>query len=178
MKILIEEGWWGRYRFYLGDNDEPVYLATSGSSMFKGDYANIYNAQKQKVLCLKPGQSSFTKLNSLTYTIDGFPSGRTMNVNCVNYKKGHWTIRLDQGNYDIYFHGRRKKSLYKNGDQVAKFGRVNYNDFIIANSDEDVLFLVALFMTFRMGDSAPDDDVLLEICDDAKDENAQWCPVK
>ena len=91
---------------------------------------------------------------------------------------GSYLYYLAQGNYDIYFQGRRKKSLYKNGDQVAKFGRVNYNDFIIANSDEDVLFLVALFMTFRMGDSAPDDDVLLEICDDAKDENAQWCPVK
>ena len=110
--------------------------------------------------------------------MNGYKPDRTIEVKCVSYKRGHWAVNLDESHYDFYFHGRIKKSLYRNGEQVAKFGRANSEHFIIANSDEDVLFLIALFMTFRMGDSAPEDDLVLEIYDNEKDENSRWYPVK
>ena len=178
MKILIDQDWRGRYRFYLGDSDEPSYFATSGSMIFKGDYANIYNIQGQKVLDLRQGKYSPWKLNKSTYLMNGYKSGHAIEINCVRYKSGHWTVNLNQGHYDIYFHGRLKKSLFRNGEQVGKFGYTNYGHFVISNSDEDVLFLISLFMTFKMGDSAPDDDLLLEIYEDAKAENSTWQPVR
>ena len=178
MKILIDHDCLGRYKFYLNDNGEPSYSADHGSRIFKGDYANIHNIQGQQVLNLRQGKYSTWKLSRSTYLINGYKSGTTIEVKCVSYKNGHWAVNLDQDNYDIYFHGRAKKSLYRNGEQVAKFGGTNSGHFIISNSDEDVLFLIALFMTFKMGDSAPDDDLILEIYDDQKNENSAWHPVK
>lgn len=178
MKISVDQGLLGRYRFYLGDDSEPSFSASSGYMIFKGDYANIYNSQKQKVLSLRQGEYSLWKLTKSTYLINGYKPDHAIEVKCVNYKSGYWTVNLDERHYDIYFHGRIKKSLYRNGEQVAKFGRINSEHFIIANSDEDVLFLIALFMTFKMGDSAPDEDLVLEIYDNEKDENSRWYPLR
>jgi hypothetical protein len=178
MKILIDHDWLGRCRFYLDDNAEHSYSATNSSRIFKGDYANIFNIQGQKVLDLRQGKYSPWKLSKSSYLINGYKSDITIEVTCVSYKNGHWAVNLDQDNYDIYFHGRAKKSLYRNGEQVAKFGRTKDRHFVISNNDEDVLFLIALFMAFKMGDSAPDDDLILEIYDDEKDENSRWQPVR
>ncbi len=112
----------------------------------------------------------------MTYLIHGYKPDRPIEVKCVNYKRGHWAVNLDESHYDIYFHGRVKKSLYRNGEQVAKFVHTHSENFVIANSDEDVLFLIALFMIFRM--DSTDDDLILEICDNEKDENSRWYPVK
>jgi hypothetical protein len=177
MKILIDHDWLGRYRFYLDDNPEYSYFATNSSSIFKGDYADIFNIQGQKVLDLRRGKYSPWKLSRSTYLINGYGDS-TIEVKCVSYKTGHWTVNLNKDDYDIYFHGRAKKSLYKNGEQVAKFGCTNDGHFVILNNDEDVLFLIAVFMTFKMGDSAPDDDLIFEIYDDEKDENSKWQPVR
>jgi len=178
MKILIDHDWLGRYRFYMGDNADHSYFSTSGSRIFKGGYANIFDIQGQKVLDLKQGKYSPWKLNTSKYLISGYKGGIAIEVKCVSYKNGHWALNLNEDRYDIYFHGRTKKSLYRNEEQVAKFGRTNNGHFIISNSDEDVLFLIALFMTFKMGDSAPDDDLILEIYDDQKNDNSAWHPVK
>ncbi len=178
MKILIDHDWLGRYRFYLDDNAEYSYSATNGSVIFKGDYANIFNIQGQKVLDLRQGEYSPWKLSKSTYLIDGYEKDSTVEVKCVSYKRGYWTVNLNKDNYDIYFHGQAKKSLYRNGEQVAKFGRTNEGHFVISNNDEDVLFLIAVFMTFKMGDTAPDDDSILEIYDNEKNENSKWQPVR
>ena len=178
MKISIQQDWLGRYKFFTGGSETHSFFGANVSRIFKRNYASIHVAEGETVMILRHGTYSPWKLSESHYLIDDYRSGRTIEVKCVNYKGGHWFVGTGDETYDIYYHGRCRKSLYRNGEQVAKFGSMKSQHFIVANNDEDELLLIALFMVFRMGDSAPDDDLILDLCEDAKKENVKWHPVK
>ncbi|MGC3947587.1 MAG: hypothetical protein QM762_24295 [Chryseolinea sp.] len=178
MKISIQQDWLGRFKFFTGGGEEHSYSGANVSRIFKRDYASIHGAEGETVMILRHGSYSPWKFDQSYYLIDDYRSGRTIEVKCVNYKRGHWTVGSNELNYDVYYHGRAKKSLYRSGEQVAKFGSIKSQHFVIANNDEDELLLIALFMVFKMGDSAPDDDSILDAFDDAKEENVRWNPMR
>lgn len=178
MKISVQQDWLGRYKFFTDDGEKPVYTGAGVSRVFKREYASIYDADGQSIMVIRRGSHSVWELNESFYLIDDFRSGRTFEVKCVNYKKGHWTFDYNQTSFEIFYHGRSKKSLYRNGEQVAKFVKVKSRHTIVANDDEDVLLLVALFVAFKMGDSAPDHDLILDVFGEAKEEDIRWHPMR
>ncbi|MEJ1240514.1 hypothetical protein WBG78_20390 [Chryseolinea sp. T2] len=178
MKISVQQDWLGRYKFFTDGGENPSFSGAGVSRIFKRDYASIYDAEGETIMVLRHGTHSPWKLDQSYYLVDDYRSNRTIEVKCVNYKKGHWAFGFNEINYEVFFHGTSKKSLYRNGEQVAKFSRVRSQHFIVANDDEDVLLLIALFMAFKMGDSAPDDDIILDVFEDARAEDVRWHPVK
>lgn len=177
MKIFVDRNWIGRFRFYINDNGEHSYYADDGLLIFKGDYAKVYNKKKERELnVIRKG--SLINLNESKFLIQGIKTGDAIEVSCKSYKNGHWTINVGTDDYELYYHGRLKKSLFKNGMQVGKFIKTEHGDYIISNNDEVPIFLIGIFMAFQMGDSSPDHDVVLDIHGDAKDATTNWQPVK
>lgn len=177
MKIFVDRNWIGKFRFFINDKKKHSYCANDGFSIFKGDYAKVFNDKNERELKVTR-KGSLINLSKSKFLIQSAKTGDAVEVSCKSYRNGHWTTQIGCDYYEIYYHGRQKKSLFRNGIQVGKYIKADHGDYIIYNSNETPLFLIGIFMAFRMGDSSPDYDFLLEIYDDAKDAISNWQPMK
>ena len=73
--------------------------------------------------------------------------------------KGHWRLETLSNIYDYYIQSGHKKSLYKNGIQIASYDKQYFHFFerdtmfISANNDEPVALLISFPIAFDLGSS-------------------------
>lgn len=176
-----------RYKFYENDNEVETLTGYWERKRKLGLYSKIVDAENKEVVTVTLTNSPwFWELNKTTYRIVLPSENLTVDVKAVNYYKGHWTFNLNTDKYDFYFHRGHKKSLFRNGSQVAKYNKGtvhlwnNDSGYIIANSDENRLLLLSLFVMFDMGEYM-DADVnvdLGKLDGGVIESNDHWQPAK
>lgn len=81
-------------------------------------------------------------------------ASEVIEVELISYWKGCLGFRFQGEDYRFYWHNGYRKSLYKSGVQTAKFdARESFpvdprKAFIVANSDENDLLLLCLFLLY------------------------------
>lgn len=147
-----------RYKFFQNDGDNEILTGCWDTKRKIGVFSKIFDLEgKELVMVYAKNSPWFWELNKTVYGIALQKEGVVIDVRAISYSKGHWTFDIGVDNYHFYFHRGHKKSLFRNGVQVAKYnkGAVHFwsNDsgYIVANSNEDILLLLSLFIMFDMG---------------------------
>ena len=176
-----------KYNFFENDIEEEILHGHWDSKWRTGPYSKIFDKDNQELVAVSLTKApAFWRLNKTTYRIQIYKDGIDIEVRAVNAYKGHWTFQLKGDKFDFYFHYGLKKSLFKNDVQVAKYdkGTVHmWNDdsgFIVANNDENRLLLLAIFLTFDMGENM-DGDVnvnLGNLTGGVRELNNHWQPTR
>jgi|SRR5690606_7580481 hypothetical protein len=176
-----------KYKFFEDDNEEEILHGLWDSGWRQRLHSKIFDKDNQELVTITLKKApAFWRMNKTTYQIRLHRENIDVEVKAVNAYKGHWTFEYKGDKYDLYFHYGLKKSLFKNEYQVAKYdkGTVhvwdNDSGFIISNNDENKLLLLAIFLTFDMGESM-DGDVNVDLGNltgGVKEFNSYWQPVR
>jgi hypothetical protein len=174
-----------KYQFFEGDNEEEILHGHWDSGWRVKLHSKIFDSDNQELVTVTLTKApAFWRMNRTTYRIQLHKEGIDIEIKGANAYRGHWTFELNEDKYDFYFHRGHKKSLHKNGNQVARYdkGTVhmwdNDSGFIIANNDENRLLLLAIFLTFDMGEDM-DGDVNVNfgnLTGGVKEYNNYWQP--
>ena len=164
MRIYIKQRG-SRYKFFKGKEEgEPFLIGYWDSKRKIGLHSKILNTEKEELVTIDISYSPwFWKMHKIIYRIVFHKLNAEVEVKAANYFRGHWTFVFGGDRYDYYAHYGRKKSLYKNDNQVAKYsmGTVNVWDrdfgFIISNNDENELLLLSVFLMLDMGEDMDGD---------------------
>ncbi|MCW5911241.1 MAG: hypothetical protein KIT62_09220 [Cyclobacteriaceae bacterium] len=167
---------WLQDKVYLDDEDNPSYSVTSRTTLFRGDYATVYAlTAKKKKPALRIRQSRYAPFQPARwrYVIKFLQDDLVAEVKPRSYKDGLWTATLNQRTYEVKLHdgSRGAISIYRNNEQVARCGIKRDASYIIANNDEDPLFLIALFTVFNL-------DTSWQIRKIPKASSGTWYPVR
>ena len=175
------------YKFFEGDNEEEIFHGFWDSGWRVRLHSRIFDKDNLELVSVTLIKAPlFWRLNKTIYRIQLHNENIDIAVRAVNAYKGHWTFELNEARYDFYIHFGHKKSLYKNDNQVAKYDKgtvhlwSNDSGFIVSNNDENKLLLLALFLTFDMGESM-DGDVNVDLgnlTSGVKEFNSYWQPVR
>lgn len=175
-----------KYKFFEGNNEEEILHGLWESKWRQPLRSRIFDKTNQELATITLTKApAFWRMNKTTYQIHLHNEDTNVEVKVANAYKGHWTFEFKGDKYDFYFHHGLKKSLFKNDNQVAKYdkGTVhiwnNDSGFIIANNDENKLLLLAIFLTFDMGESM-NGDVNVDlgnVTGGVKEFNTYWQPV-
>ncbi|ALI99985.1 hypothetical protein [Rufibacter tibetensis] len=145
-----------KYQFYRNDEDSPYLTGEVFWASSKKPFGEIYDLENRPVAILMNGESSsFWKKGKPTYFL--YLDSEVVEVTVVSIWKGHWAFEYKGFHYNFYWHNGYKKSLFKSGEQVAKYdARESYpldpkKAFIVANNDEDHVLLLGLFLLFDKG---------------------------
>ncbi len=186
MRVFIKQN--GRKYKFLKDkeDEEPLWTAFWDSKWKTGVFSKISDSKEVLVTIEYENQPPFWRANKTTYRITVHQLHQKVIVKTVSHLRGCWTFVFNENKYDYFEHSGRKMSLYKNDVQVAKYkmGTVHAWErdfgFVIANSDENVLLLIALFLMLDMG-QINDADVTLDLGNvfgGVKEWNEYWLPAK
>jgi len=175
------------YKFYEGDKEEAILHGMWRDGWRKPLHSKIFNNDNQELVTTTLTKNpSFWSSQKKTYQIRFHLENIDIEVKAIKAYKGHWAFEFKGDQYDFYFHYGLKKSLFKNDNQVAKYdkGTVHFWDndsgFIISNNDENKLLLLALFLTFDMGETS-DADININfgnLTGGVKEYNKYWHPVR
>jgi hypothetical protein len=184
MRFYIKQSG-NHYKFFKNKEDADAFLTGFWDSKWRtGVFSKICDSSGDLVTIKFENRPFFWKISETTYKISFHIYKYEVIVKTINHFKGHWTFILNEARYDYFQHAGRKMSLYKNDKQVAKYkmGTVNAwesdTGFVICNSDEDVLLLVALFLMLDMGETNGA-DMTLDLGNafaGVKDYNEHWQP--
>ncbi|WP_210489421.1 hypothetical protein [Rufibacter aurantiacus] len=173
------------YRFFKNDEKEEVFTGFWDRKRKIGLFAKVLSKENEELVTVNLfKEASIWNYNKTEYKILLHKENTEIIIKALNAWKGHWTFMYASDSYEFYFHRGHKKSLFRNGNQVAKFdkGRVNFWDydsgFIVANNDENKLLLLALFLCFDMGESM-DGDVNVDLGNllaGVKQYDSTWFP--
>ncbi|MFI5406642.1 MAG: hypothetical protein ACHQ1D_09030 [Nitrososphaerales archaeon] len=176
-----------KYDFFENDIEEGILHGYWDNKRKIGLHSKILDKDNQELVTVTLTKApAFWRMNKTTYRIQIHKENIDFEIKAVNAFKGHWTFELNGDKYDFYFHFGLKKSLYKNGNQVAKYdkGTVhiwnNDTGFIISNNDENKFLLLAIFLTFDMGENMGGDFNidLGNLTGGVKEFNSNWQPVR
>jgi hypothetical protein len=158
MRLYIRQNG-NKYKFFENDIERETFTGYWDRKRKIGLYSKIVDIDNKELVTVTLTNSPwFWELSKTTYRLEIHTEQIQTEIKAVDYHKGHWTFNIDNEEYDLYFHTGHKKSLFKNGRQVARYdkGQVHFwsNDsgYIIANNDENKLLLLSLFITFDMGE--------------------------
>lgn len=186
MRVFIKQNG-RRYSFLKNKEDEePLWTGFWDSEWRTGVYSKICDSTRELVTIKFEIHPPFWRANKTTYKITFHQLNQEFIVKTVSYLRGWWTFVFNESKYDYFEHPGRKMSLYKNDVQIAKYkmGTVHAWErdfgFVIANNDENVLLLIALFLMLDMG-QMNDADVTLDLGNvfgGVKEWNENWLPSK
>ncbi|WP_148041377.1 hypothetical protein [Rufibacter immobilis] len=169
----------------MNDDKEEAFTGFWDRKRKVGLFGKILSSEKEELVSVNLSNSPFFwNLNKTEYKILLHRESTEITLKAVNAYKGHWTFLYGTDSYDFYFHQGHKKSLFRNGNQVAKHdkGKVNFWDydsgFIVADNEENKLLLLALFLTFDMGESM-DGDINIDLGNlmaGVKSYDSNWYP--
>ncbi|WP_210465862.1 hypothetical protein [Rufibacter roseolus] len=141
------------YCFYKNDEEEPYLNARVGWVPSNKAIASIYKFWDKPVAIIRQGKGQkFWEKGKVTYLLQLMEG--TVEVIIESAWKGHWSFDYKGFQYNFYMHNGYKKSLFKAGEQVAKFDAREYyplplkKAFIVANNDEDDILLLSLFLLY------------------------------
>jgi len=184
MRFYIKQGG-NQYKFFRNKEDTEPFLTGYWDSKWRtGVYSKIRDSNEELVTINYEIGPAFWRMNKTSYKITFHKLGQEIIVNTANHFKGHWTFCLNEDKYDYFQHPGRKMSLYKNDKQIAKYkmGTVHMwesdSGFVISNSDENVLLLIALFLMLDMGETNGA-DITLDLGNvfaGVKEWNEYWQP--
>ena len=184
MRLFIRQKGY-KYQFFRDNEEEPYLFGLWDRKRKLGLYSKILAKDNKELVAVAFSNNPwFWNASKTKYKIIFHEEKTELEVKAVNYFKGHWTFDLNGDKYDYYFHYGHKKSLFKNGNQVAKCdkGKVHFwntdSGFIIANNDENSLLLLSLFIMVDMGDSM-DGDVNVDLGNlpgGVREYNNYWQP--
>lgn len=189
MKIDIIQRF-SKYSFFINDEKEPFFRGRYRNPFFKKGYSELLSVEGEIVATVKIGNSpwfpAFNRKAKLTYILTFIKPYFQVEVTVQSYIKGFWTFDYKKDHYDFYRHRGHKRSLYKNGIQVARFDKRSVNLFendrgyIISNNDEDVRLLICLFLAFDMGEYNEAEGTwdIGSLTEGKKEINPHWQPWK
>jgi hypothetical protein len=152
MTIRIDQR--GRHYFvYKDDHTEPLLIGQWCQKWLKTSAAFADKNNVEQILIETNFRLNFWKMNySITIPI--------LNINGklepVKIFKGHWRLETNSNSYDFYIQSGHRKSLYKNGSQIAAFDKKYFHLFekdtfyISANSDEPLELLISFAIAFEL----------------------------
>lgn len=175
------------YKFFEGDKEVETFNGYWDRGWRVKLHSKIFDSEKRELATITLTKAPFFwRLNKTIYQIQIHNENIKIEVKAINAYRGHWGFKLNQNRYDFYFHFGHKKSLFKDNQQVAKYDKgavhmwANDSAFIVANNDESKLLLLALFLTFDMGQSM-NGDVNVDLGNltgGVKEFDNNWYPTK
>ncbi|MBC3539049.1 hypothetical protein ACFSC6_07300 [Rufibacter sediminis] len=185
---IVQKG--SKYTFYKKGVEEPMYKGRYRSFFFKSGYTEVFNPAGEVAASVRIGNSiwfpGLNRTSKATYIIDFTEQSTIIEITVKNYSKGYWEFEYQNHQYAFYRHRGHKRSLFKNEKQVARYDKRAVNLFendrayVVANSDEDELLLLCLFLAYDMGEYN-DADISLDfgqVLEGVKKIDHDWQPWK
>lgn len=153
MTIRIDQR--GRQYFvYVNESSDPFLSGQWYARWFKITAEFLEKDNENKIIIENSFRLDFWNLTFLIQ-IPG------LNLSCrlkpVRIFKGHWRLENGADIFDFYIHKGHKKSLFKNGNQIAAYDKKYFHLFekdtiyIAANNNEPVALLISFAIAFDLG---------------------------
>ncbi|MBL0742732.1 hypothetical protein [Chryseolinea lacunae] len=169
-----------RYEFIENDDDVAFMKGVRKNSWFHR-YLRILTPDNEPLATIKLSQKSFYYFFSRpAYSVIFHSEDENIMLTPGGLYAGHWHFEWNKDQYDLYFQNYNgpKRSLYKNGIQVAKLvqGKTRFGDFnsraIVANNNENKVMLVSLCVAFDLPDGHSPNTLEKQV----KDYDDRWAP--
>lgn len=152
MQLRIRQS--GRYYFvHLNDNSDIELNGAWEANWFKHKCL-FYD--KKNILSLQVESSFRLDFWNMMYHITLPKLQIDSYLKPIRLFKGHWQLVNGLDTYDFYLHRGHKKSLFKNGTQIASYNKTKFNLFesdsflIKCNDDENIELIISFELCFDL----------------------------
>lgn len=155
MKIRIKQDYYN-YLVYLNDSPKPVLQGSEQSRWFIDTWVLLNNRNE---LCLKIKSTFRLDFWKVRFHIIVPYLQLNAQLKAQNFFKGHWQLVHNNDTYDYYIHQGHKKSLFKNGKQIASINKPSANFLetdtciIDCNHNENIELVISFELCFFTGKS-------------------------
>lgn len=143
-----------KYFVYLNESSEPILVGQWYGRWFKRIAEFLEKDNKDKIIIENSFRLDFW---NMTYLIKIPGLDLSSKLKPVRIFRGHWRLENGSDTYDYFIQKGHKKSLFKNGTQIAAYDKKYFHLFekdtmyIKANSNEPVALLISFAIAFDLG---------------------------